>query len=182
MYSNPKLTKTERLLASFAASAHAGGGILTVAEIAYFLNEQKTPALRKFLSGLVTKGLLRRLVSGVYESSITPPEPSTAIYKIINKMRASVLNYISLETQLSHVGEISQVTMGRFTVITKGRSGTFDTPYGVIEFTHTQKSVKKIMPNLYLDPDIKMFRATTGQAISDLRMCRRNLHMLDERS
>ena len=105
--------------------------------------------------------------------------PTTAIYKVIKKLRGDVLNYISLESQLSYTGEISQIVMGRVTVMTKGRSGTFNTPYGVIELTHTKKPIDKIAPNLYFDPDINMYRATTEQAIADLKNCHRNVHMLE---
>ena len=68
--------------------------------------------------------------------------------------------------------------MGRVTVVTKGRSGCFDTPYGVIEFTHTKQSVEQIAPNLHYDPDIKMYRAGKEQTNADLKHCRRNLPML----
>ena len=137
------------------------------------------PAFTKFLADCVKKGALRRVARGVFESALTPAEPATAIYKIIKKLRAAVLNYISLESQLSHTGDIPQVVMGRVTVMTKGRRGEFSTPYGVIEFTHTKKSVRDIMPHLYFDADIRMYRATTAQAIADLKNCNRNRHMLD---
>ena len=113
------------------------------------------------------------------KARLPPPEPATAIYKIIKKLRGAVLNYISLESQLSHTGDISQVVMGRVTVMTKGRRGKFSTPYGIIEFTHTKKSVNDIMPNLYFDSDIRMYRATSEQAIADLKDCNRNRHMLN---
>ncbi len=137
------------------------------------------PAFRKFLADSVKKGLLRRVVKGFYESMITPPEPETAIYKIIKKLRSGVLSYISLESQLSHTGDISQIVMGRVTVVTKGRSGSFDRPYGVIEFTHTEKPVEQIAFKLYYAPEIKMCRAYKEQAIAYLKHCRRNLHMLE---
>lgn len=173
------MNKTEQLLNALAKAVNAGGGIHSAAELAFMLGVPCDPAFRKFLTVNVKKGLLRRVVKGFYESMITPPEPETAIYKIIKKLRSSVLNYISLESQLSHTGDISQIVMGRVTVVTKGRSGCFDTPYGVIEFTHTKKPVEQIAPNLYYDPAIKMYRASKEQAIADLKHCRRNLHMLE---
>jgi hypothetical protein len=127
----------------------------------------------------VKKGIIRRVTTGIFESTITPPDPVTAIYKIVKKLRGGVLSYISLESQLSHTGDISQVPMDRFTIMTKGRSGTFATPYGVIELTHTKQPVHNIMPNLYLDSSIGMYRAKTAQAIADLKSCNRNLHMLE---
>lgn len=89
------------------------------------------------------------------------------------------MNYISLESQLSYTGVISQIVMGRVTIMTKGRKGTFETPYGVLEFTHTSRPVDKIASNIYLDPEIMMYRASNEQAISDLRATKRNLHMLE---
>ncbi|MCW8356426.1 hypothetical protein N5P32_11145 [Marinomonas pontica] len=143
------------------------------------LGEKHTPAFTKFLTDCVRKGVLRRVAAGIFESTITPPDGSTAIYKVVNKLRGDVLNYISLESQLSYTGDISQIVMDRLTVMTKGRSGIFPTPYGVIEFTHTKKTIETIAPNIYFDSDIKMYRAKTTQALIDLKNCNRNLHMLE---
>lgn len=174
------MTKSDQLLSALSKAVSAGGGIHSTAELAFMLGTPCDPAFRKFLADCVNKGLLRRVVKGFYESVITPPDPETAIYKIIKKLRSGVLNYVSLESQLSHTGDISQIIMGRVTVVTKGRSGNIETPYGVIEFTHTKKPVEQIAPNLYFDPDIKMYRAHKEQAIADLKHCRRNLHMLED--
>lgn len=173
------MTKTEKLLAVFAETVKVGGGIHTTAELAFMMGEPYAPAFTKFLADCAGKGVIRRVAKGVFESALTPPPPSTAIYKIIKKLRGSVLTYISLESQLSFTGDISQVVMDRVTVVTKGRSGTFSTPYGVIEFTHTKKPVDTIAPHLYLDTDIGMYRADSNQAITDLKNCNRNVHMLE---
>ncbi|KFZ29358.1 hypothetical protein IDAT_03070 [Pseudidiomarina atlantica] len=173
------MLKQERLLALFSDAVKAGGGVHTSRELAFMMGEPLSPAFTKFLSDCARKGLIRRVVKGIFESTITPPEPTTAIYKIVNKLRGNVLNYISLESQLCHTGDISQVIMGRLTVMTKGRSGEFSTPYGIIEFTHTKKSIAQIMPNLYFDNEIGMFRATTSQAIADLKACNRNISMVE---
>lgn len=173
------MTKKDKLLSAFASAVKAGGGVHTAAELAYMINVKYTPAFTKFLSDCVKSGVIRRVTTGIYESVLTPPEPSTSIYKIVNKLRGGLLNYISLESQLSYTGDISQILMDRLTVVTKGRSGTFSTPYGVIELTHTSKSIHNIAPNLYIDHDIKMYRAKTVQAIADLKSCNRNVHMLE---
>jgi hypothetical protein len=173
------MSKTDKLLAAFSSAVKAGGGIHSASELAFMLGEPCSPVFIKFLADCVKKGVLRRVARGLFESALTPPAPESAIYKIIKKLRSGVLNYISLESQLSYTGDISQVLMDRVTVVTKGRSGTFSTPYGVIEFTHTKKPINHIAPNLYFDPDIKMYRATTEQAIADLKHCNRNVHMLE---
>lgn len=173
------MTKIDTLSIALADAVKAGGGIHSAAELAFMLNEPLDAAFRKFLTDGVNKGRLRRVARGIYESVLTPPDPETAVYQVIKKLRRGVLSYISLESQLSYTGDISQIIMGRVTVVTKGRSGSFDTPYGVIEFTHTKKPIDQIAPNLYYDPEIKMYRAKTEQAIADLKHCRRNLHMLE---
>lgn len=172
------MNKKEKLLSTLSHATKAGGGVHTATEIAFMLGEKHTPAFTKFLTGCVKNGVLRRLATGIFESTITPPDGSTAIYKIANKLRGDVLNYISLESQLSYTGDISQIVMDRLTVMTKGRSGIFSTPYGVIELIHTKKTIETIAPNIYFDSDIKMYRAKTVQALIDLKNCNRNLHML----
>ena len=173
------MTRSDQLLNAMARAAQAGGGIHSTSELAFMLGVRCDAAFRKFLADSVKSRRLKRVMKGLYESAITPPDPETAIYKIVKKLRGGVLNYISLESQLSHTGDISQVVMDRLTIVTKGRSGCFETPYGVIELTHTQQAVDQIAPNLYFDSDIKMYRASREQAIADLKHCRRNLHMLE---
>lgn len=173
------MTKTENLLRVFSSSVKVGGGIHTAPELALMMDERHTPAFTKFLADCVKKGVLRRLANGIFESTLTPPDPTTALYRIAKKLRGDVLTYISLESQLSHTGDISQVLIDRVTIVTRGRSGTFSTPYGVIEFTHTKKPVSRIAPNLYFDDDIGMYRAKPEQAIADLKDCNRNVHMLE---
>ena len=173
------MTKREKLLFVFSRAVKAGGGIQTVAELAFMTDEKYTPAFTKFLSDCVKAEVVRRVAPGIFESRLTPAEPSTAIYKIVKKLRGGFINYISLESQLSHAGDISQIPIDRLTVVTNGRKGTFSTPYGVIELTHTKKSIHKIAPNLYFDKDINMYRAKAVQSITDLKDCNRNLHMLE---
>lgn len=174
------VTKHHALLQAFAESAQAGGGVHTAREIAYLLGEAHSPALTKRLHDGVKKGHLRRVAKGLFESALTPPDPTLALYKIATKLRQGTLVYISLESQLSHTGDISQVVMDRLTLMTKGRSGEFVTPYGTIEFTHTKKPVDAIVPNLYFDFDVQMLRANTEQAKADLKHCQRNQHMLTQ--
>lgn len=174
------MRRSDQLLNIMAASVRAGGGIQSAAEIAMMMGVPCNQWFVKFLADNTKAGPLRRLVKGYYESRLTPPEADVAIYLLIRKLRRGYLNYISLESQLNYTGDISQIMMDRVTVITRGRSGWFETPYGVIELTHTKKPVERLISNVYFDPDISMYRATTDQAISDLKAVRRNLHMLRE--
>ena len=173
------MAKSDELLSVMASTARVGGSIQSAAETAMMMGVPCNQRFLKFLGDNVKAGRLRRLVKGYYESRFTPPEADIAIYLLIRKLRRGYLNYISLESQLSYTGEISQIIMDRVTVMTKGRSGCFDTPYGVIELTHTKQPLERVIPNVFFDPDISMYRATNDQAIADLKSVRRNLHMLE---
>ncbi|PVZ64483.1 type IV toxin-antitoxin system AbiEi family antitoxin [Pelagibaculum spongiae] len=174
------MTKTERLLLAISQSVQAGGGVYSNQELAFLIGQPYSAAFTKFLADCVKKGVLLRVAQGIYQSALTPPDPATAIYQTLKKLRRGVLNYISLESQLSYAGEISQVPFDQITVITKGRSGTFQTFYGAIEFTHTRKALDQISTELYFDPDINMYRASVEQAVADLKACNRNLHLLEK--
>ncbi len=156
----------------------AQGGVLTGRELAAMMNLPADSVFNKFLHDCAKQGIIRRVARGIYESRLTPPEGITAIYQIIKKMRQDALTYVSLESQLSHTGQISQVVMDRVTAMTCGRSGTFSTPYGVIELTHTKKTPADLMPRLYYDEAIRFYRASPELALADLRAVGRNLHMV----
>jgi hypothetical protein len=66
----------------------------------------------------------------------------------------------------------------RITIMTTGRKGTITTAFGVIEFTHTKRSINELSNNVYYDDEIGIFRATTEQAIKDLRRVGRNVEMI----
>ena len=142
------MTKSDALLKALANAVTAGGGIHSTAELACMLGVPCDPAFRNFLKDCVRQGRLRRLVRGFYESVVTPPTPETAIYQLITKLRSHVLSYISLESQLSHIGEISQVLMGRVTVMTKGRSGCFAHPMASLS-SPIQSSQSNRSPSTY---------------------------------
>ena len=173
------MNKSERLTSAIAKSVASGGNVFDTTELAYMLGEQVTPKFNKFLTDCVNKGTLVRVARGIYTSSITPPDLSKALFNVAKKLRAGFFNYISLESQLSHTGDISQLTMDRLTVMTKGRKGKFDTSYGIVEFIHTKKSLQQLESDVYFDFDIKMFRANVSRAVADLKACRRNTHMLE---
>lgn len=44
---------------------------------------------------------------------------------------------------VSESGAISLIPLDRLTVMMSGRKGHYETPYGVIEFTHTKRPVDR---------------------------------------
>ena len=95
------MTKKDRLLSAFSRSTKAGGGIHTTHELAFMMGEKYTPAFTKLLADCVRKKLLRRVSKGLFESTLTPPEPTTAIYKIIKKLKIENVDSIA-EAVLHH--------------------------------------------------------------------------------
>src|SRR5690606_10369240 len=83
-------------------------------------------------------------------------------------------NYISLESMLSEYGAISQIPVDRLTVMTTGRKGVYKTLYGVIEFTHTKRSVEDILQSTRVIADKPLRIATPETAWRDLKRVGRN--------
>lgn len=98
--------------------------------------------------------------------------------RVAKTLRRGEYNYISLESALSEYGVISQVSVGRITVVTTGRKGEYKTPYGVIEFTHTKRSVTDILAGV-LDRGHPLRIATKEAALRDLKRVGRNTHLID---
>ena len=60
---------------------------------------------------------------------------------LLRFLRPREINYISLESKLSEAGVISQITTA-LTCMTTGSPGRFDTPWGAVEFTHTDRKIE----------------------------------------
>lgn len=168
------------LLQKHASQAIDNGAcVFSLADIASLLGIADKPAVAKIMHKVCAQGLFLNVARGLYVSALHPVNPLTIIYVIANKLRSGYCNYVSLESQLSHVGDISQIPIDRITVMTTGRKGIFKTPYGVIEFTHTKRTPYQIEASVYFDSSINMFRATTTQALADLKRVGRNVNMVE---
>jgi hypothetical protein len=89
--------------------------------------------------------------------------------------------YLSLESALSEAGVISQIP-SRLTLMTTGRTQTFATPYGIIEFVHTAQKPEDLRHQVVWDNRKGFPVATAKRALGDLKHVRRNLDlvMIDE--
>lgn len=164
---------------TFLAIKNGHSGLFTTHDLALMLGVCVTDSFRKYLSNAVKKGVLSRVASNIYINANSSPTTNSVLEKIALLLRWDEFIYISLETQLSFLGAISQVTMGYTTVMTTGRSGKFKTRYGVIEFTHTNRCLDELEKGVYFDPDSGIYRATEKRASADLRRVGRNIHMLE---
>jgi hypothetical protein len=162
------------------AKNNGHSGLFTTYDLAMMMNASHDNIFSGFLGKASRNNVLKRVTKGIYINPLAPPNPRKAIYHIATILRWEYCNYVSLETQLSHLGIISQIPIEHITIMTTGRKGKFATNYGTIEFTHTMRSIEELSPNLYFDYDIGIFRANKKRAISDLKRVGRNVNMIEE--
>ena len=132
------------------------------------------------LSRLVKSGLLVRACRGVYVYPHAQSLDGYVVERIAKALRRGEYNYVSLESVLSEYGEISQIPVDRLTVMTTGRKGTHRTAYGVIEFTHTKRSLPDILSHIKRVENRPLRIATRETAWRDLKRVGRNIQMVKE--
>ncbi|MCA3987365.1 type IV toxin-antitoxin system AbiEi family antitoxin [Vibrio vulnificus] len=134
--------------------------------------------LNETLKRLVKNQILERVARGIYLYTLSRDRFSSNTLEIIAKtLRRGEYSYVSLESALSEYGVISQIPVNRLTVMTTGRKGEYKTRYGVIEFTHTKKSVPDIIDSIRsVGRPLRI--ATQETAIRDLKRVGRNVHLI----
>ena len=100
--------------------------------------------LSQTLKRLRAQGVLVRAAQGVYVYALSPRVGAETIQDVALTLRRGEYVFESLESALSQWGVISQAPVDRITLMTTGSKGTFHTPYGVIEFTHTKLTPDQI--------------------------------------
>jgi hypothetical protein len=132
--------------------------------------------LKLMMKRLADQGVLMRAARGVYVNSYARSMPNDARRGLIRFLRPRELTYVSLEFKLSEVGVISQVTT-TLTCMTTGSPGRFDTPWGAIEFTHTDRHIAVGIDVHTRDDGV--LEATVERAARDLRRVGRNTNLID---
>ncbi len=156
-----------------------GRAVFTFPDMRMMFPDESAKTLSESLGRLVRAGLLERVGKGIYFNPLSRRSHGRLLEEIAAAMRGGEYNYTSLECALSEWGVISQLPMRYLTVMTTGRKGTFRTPYGTIEFTHTKRSTADIVRNtIVMDPP-RLRLATAPAAYRDLKRVGRNLHLVD---
>lgn len=155
-----------------------GSYVLLKRDIEKMFPTESEKSMEKSLHRMVSDGLLVRVCKGTYLNPMASSKSSRVLEDIALALRPGRYCYVSLESILSEYGVISQIPM-RLTVMTTGAGGTYETPYGTIEFSHTKRS-----PAVIINSSIKvngrpMRIATREAAIRDLRRVGRNLNLID---
>jgi len=155
-----------------------GRYVFTRGDMAKLFPEDSKRALQEGLNRLVKSGILERVGRGVYVYNFAHSKDSYVIEHIAKAMRRGAYNYVSLESALSEYGAISQVPIDRLTVMTTGRKGEYQTPYGTIEFTHTKRRLRDLLAGIR-DVGRPLRMATLVAAWRDLKRVGRNTHLVD---
>lgn len=92
------------------------------------------------LHRLTEAGVLERASRGIYVNPAARSRPDDPRRWIVPYLRPREFSYVSLETVLSEAGIISQASTV-LTCMTTGRSGRFETPWGVVEFQRTKREI-----------------------------------------
>lgn len=147
-------------------------------DMAKLFPHDNAKALDEGLNRLVKAGLIKRACRGIYVNENAQSLDSYTIEHIAKALRRQAYNYISLESALSEYGVISQIPLDLLTVMTTGRKGIHKTTYGVIEFTHTKRSINNILDHIQTVTGRPLRIATKEAALRDLKRVGRNLHLV----
>lgn len=133
----------------------------------------------KALSAHQSAGLIVRVARGLYINPRARCLPDDLLAALVPFLRPWDLNYLSMESVLSEADWISQIP-SRLTLMTTGRSQTFQTPYGTLEFVHTARQISHLRPYLNWDERRSIWTATPDCALRDLRRVGRNLDLVTD--
>ncbi len=159
--------------------ARKGRVLFTLEDLRKLFPRDRDAAFRGGLDRLVSAGVLHRVSRGLFVFALAGRRDPHLLERIAVALRRGCYSYLSLESALSEHGVISQVPLAGITVMTTGRAGLFDTPFGRIEFTHTKRSVSDILKQTR-ETGRPLRIATPGAAARDLRRVGRNVHLIDE--
>jgi hypothetical protein len=109
--------------------------------------------LSKTLERLVKANILIHAARDAYVYNYSRQKGAYTLEHIAQSLRRNDYNYISYEYALSEFGVISQIPLDWITVATTGRKGVFATPFGTVEFTHTNRSPEEILANVVERPE-----------------------------
>src|SRR5690348_7072130 len=126
-----------------------GRFVFTKHDLSMLFSKDNAKTFSEGLCRLVKAKILTRACRGIYVNEQANSIDSYLIEHIAKALRRGKYNYISCESILSEYGLISQIPMDYLTVMTTGRSGTYKTPYGVIEFIHTKRPVANILSSIH---------------------------------
>ena len=158
-----------------------GRSVFTKGEVASILLPDDSPrAVERTLATAVRDKLLVHVCRGLYAYRYAPQIGRPIREEVVLRLRSRSFSYVSLETALSVWGVIDQEPLGAITVMSTGRSGRIETPYGLILITHTARPVAKLMQEIVMpDPRENWLPCAKPRlAVRDLMRVGRNTDLI----
>lgn len=156
-----------------------GRFVFSSQDIAKLFPDDSKRALQAGIDRLVKQGVLVRATKNVFVYGLSQHKHKFPLEWIAQAMRRGEYSYVSLESALSEYGAISQIPMDRITVMTTGRKGEYQTPFGTIEFTHTKRDPMDILKSTsVVGRPLRL--ASKHAAFRDLKRSGRNTHLVDQ--
>lgn len=156
-----------------------GKHVFTRGDLRVLFHEDREDAFNEGLRRLVRSGLLLRIINGIYVYPLGERDRGKLLEAVASECRRMEQVYISLESALSMYGIISQIPIDTLTVMTTGRKGRIETPWGTIEFTHTARPLEEIIAST-VPTDGPLRLASPQAALRDLCRVGRNTHLIQE--
>jgi len=154
--------------------------LFTLRDLSGALSGLSASALKALVVRAEKNDLLRRVCRGLYLYPKVAYPAGLLLYHAASRLRAHDFKYLSLESVLSDAGVISQVPMNWITLMSSGRSYTFDCgDYGHIEFIHTKKSPGRLESQMQYDLRCRLWRASVVLALQDMKQTRRSMDLVD---
>ena len=169
-----KLTEAVSVLQAFE---ERGRCVYRTRDLRKLFTDSSSAAFRATIHRLKAAGRLTSACRDVYVFRDGRASRMHLLDEIAATARRGDICYVSLESALAEYGLISQIPVGRITVMTDGRSSELVTPFGVIEFTHSARDKADLLKRS-VDVGRPLLLATRNAALSDLRRVGRNLHLL----
>lgn len=167
--------KTQDLLVTLRELAGQGIWALSGRALGRLVGE-RSGSLSVSLVRASRAGHLVRLAGGFYRNSLCAL-PSNHLELLANWLRPDDWFYLSLESVLHEAGYLLQMP-NRLAFMTSGRSYTYHTPLGVIEFTHTRRSFDDWQGQVSVDWRRGVRIASPELAWADLKRVGRNLDLV----
>ena len=169
--------KRRALNERLAQADAAGVWAFTPPSFSALLGRVEPAYLKLMMKRLSDQGVLIRAARGIYVNSRARSLPADVRRGLLRFLRPREITYISLESKLSEAGAISQIATA-LTCMTTGSPGRFDTPWGAIDLTHTDRHIE-VGTDVIVQDDGTL-EATLRTAARDLRRVGRNVDLIDE--
>ncbi|MGJ9418331.1 type IV toxin-antitoxin system AbiEi family antitoxin [Massilia sp. CMS3.1] len=153
--------------------------VLDWPDLKRLLGEYSPNLVNRVVQNALREKVLQRVARGVFVNLHARSRKSYLIEEIACVLRKGYFNYVSLESILSEFGVISQIMISRITIMTTGRKGTFHTPYGIIEFTHSARRLDSLVARTLHIEGRPLRIATKRAGVADLLRVGRNISMID---